>query len=139
MPAISRGSRPQRFAGAALPLLYLAGEDRSGELAVPGRDASGPWWSIAPPRRSGFRRRRGRRWQQGGIDGVLHFSRRSVESYLDCGRGIAGPALKPMHYCLSARAAEPLRPPAPRVLLVAARPDEASLLALVTSKVMPKP
>ena len=47
--------------------------------------------------------------EQGGIDGVLHFSRRSVESYLDCSRDIVGPALKPVHYCLSARAAEPLR------------------------------
>ena len=47
--------------------------------------------------------------EQGRIDGVLHFSRRSVESYLDCGRDISGPALAPVHYCLSARAAEPLR------------------------------
>jgi len=77
--------------------------------------------------------------EQDGIDGVLHFSRRSVESYLDCSRDIVGPALKPMHYCLSARAAEPLRLAGAVRIQVAARPDEASLLALITSKVMPKP
>ena len=77
--------------------------------------------------------------EQGGIDGVLHFSRRSVESYLDCGRDIGGPALRPMHYCLSARAAEPLRLAGAAPHRVAAQPDEASLLALVTPKVMPKP
>ena len=73
--------------------------------------------------------------EQGGIDGVLHFSRRSVESYLDCSRDLAGPALKPVHYCLSARAAEPLRLAGASQIHVAAQPDEASLLALV----MPKP
>jgi uroporphyrinogen-III synthase len=73
--------------------------------------------------------------EQGDIDGVLHFSRRSVESYLECSRDLCGPALKPMHYCLSARAAEPLRLVGVPEIYVAARPDEASLLALV----MPKP
>jgi uroporphyrinogen-III synthase len=77
--------------------------------------------------------------EQDEIDGVLHFSRRSVESYLDCSRDIVAPALKPTHYCLSARAAEPLRLAGASRIAVAARPDEASLLALVTSKVMPKP
>jgi uroporphyrinogen-III synthase len=77
--------------------------------------------------------------EQDKIDGVLHFSRRSVESYLDCSRDIAGPALKPVHYCLSARAAEPLRRAGAARIEVAARPDEASLLVLVMPKVMPKP
>ena len=81
---------------------------------------------------------RGPRWRK-AIDGVLHFSRRSVESYLDCGRDISGPALTPVHYCLSARAAEPLRFAGAGRVEVASRPDEASLLALVPPKVMPKP
>src|SRR5882757_7959785 len=72
----------QRFAGARQPLLYLAGEDRSGELAVPSlavrivvvyRAAKAEHLPVGA--RTAL--------QQGGIDGVLHFSRRSVESYLD--------------------------------------------------------
>ena len=124
----------QRFAGAPQPLLYLAGEDRSGELAVPGlavrtvvayRAAKAE--KFSPAVRTAL--------EQGSIDGVLHFSRRSVESYLDCGRDLCGPALKPMHYCLSAWAAEPLRLAGATEIHVAPQPDEASLLALV----MPKP
>jgi uroporphyrinogen-III synthase len=124
----------QRFAGARQPLLYLAGEDRSGELAVPGLAVravvvyrAAKVQKFLPAVRTAL--------EQGRIDGVLHFSRRSVESYLDCSRDFVGAALQPMHYCLSARAAEPLRlAGAPRIQ-VAAQPDEASLLALV----MPKP
>jgi uroporphyrinogen-III synthase len=124
----------ERFAGSPQPLLYLAGEDRSGEIAVPGltvhtvvvyRAAKASLFPAAA--RTAL--------EQGRIDGVLHFSRRSVDSYLDCGRDIIGPALKPAHYCLSARAAEPLRLAGAARIAVASRPDEASLLALV----MPKP
>ncbi|MEA2979105.1 MAG: uroporphyrinogen-III synthase [Alphaproteobacteria bacterium] len=128
----------ERFAGSRQPLLYLAGEDRSGELAVPG---------LAVRTVVVYRAARTQRFptvartalERGEIDGVLHFSRRSVDSYLDCGRDIIGPALKPAHYCLSARAAEPLRLAGAAHIRVASRPDEASLLALVTPKVMPKP
>ena len=124
----------RRFTGARQPLLYLAGEDRSGELAVPGlavrtvvvyRAAKSK--KFPPAVRTAL--------EQGDIDGVLHFSRRSVESYLDCGRDLGGPVLKPKHYCLSARAAEPLRHAGATQVHVATQPDEASLLALV----MPKP
>ena len=132
--AISRGSPPGALPARGMPLLYLAGEDRVRRTGGAGPDASAPWWSIAPPRPSVFRPRRARRWSRARIDGVLHFSRRSVESYLDCGRDIVGPALKPVHYCLSARAAEPLRLAGAARIEVAARPDEASLLALVTPK-----
>jgi uroporphyrinogen-III synthase len=123
----------QRFAGTRSPLLYLAGEDRSGELAVPGltvrvvvayRAAKAEKFPL--PAQAAL--------EQGSIDGVLHFSRRSVDSYLECSRGIVGPALKPVHYCLSARAAEPLKAAGAARIQVASRPDEASLLALVTPK-----
>jgi uroporphyrinogen-III synthase len=120
----------RRFTGSALPMLYLAGEDRSGEIAVPGltvqtvvvyRAAQAD--RLPPAAQTAL--------ELGKIDGVLHFSRRSVESYLDCSRDIAGPALKPTHYCLSTRAAEPLRLAGASRIAVAARPDEASLLALI--------
>jgi uroporphyrinogen-III synthase len=123
----------RRLAGAAAPLLYLAGEDRAGELAVPGltvravvsyRAAKAE--AFPPPVLAAL--------QRDAFDGVLHFSRRSVESYLECSRGITGSALKPVQYCLSARAAEPLKAAGAARIEVAPRPDEASLLALVTPK-----
>jgi len=119
----------QRFAGAPSPLLYLAGEDRSGELAIPGvairtvvvyRAAGADRFPAAAQAALG----------EGRIDGVLHFSRRSAESYIGCG----GDIIRPAHYCLSARAAEPLRQQGAARIYVAPQPDEASLLALVTPK-----
>jgi uroporphyrinogen-III synthase len=127
----------RRFAGARLPLLYLAGEDRSSDLAAMLAVRALTLRTVVI-----YRAAKADRFppaahaalEQGQIDGVLHFSRRSVESYLDCSRDIVGPALKPAHYCLSARAAEPLRLAGATRISVAAQPDEASLLALVTPK-----
>jgi uroporphyrinogen-III synthase len=111
-----------RFTGARHPLLYLAGEDRSGELSVPG---------LAVRTIVVYRARAATSLpEHGGIDGVLHFSRRSVETYLACGGVVSGPT----HYCLSARAAEPLKAAGATRIAVAAWPDEASLLSLVTPK-----
>jgi uroporphyrinogen-III synthase len=67
------------------------------------------------------------------IEGVLHFSRRSVEGFMTCSRDIRQQALAPLHYCLSARAAEPLRLAGAARIEVAARPDEASLIALISA------
>jgi len=124
-----------RFSRSRLPLLHLAGEERAhdlaGELAAHGlsvrtvviyRAAKAP--ALPPAPRAAL--------QQGAIDGVLHFSLRSVESYLDCSRNFIRQALAPVHYCLSARIAEPLKQAGATRVEVAARPDEASLLALVT-------
>jgi uroporphyrinogen-III synthase len=123
-----------RFAGRQRPLLYLAGEDRardlSGDLAL--QDA--PVRTIVvyratkateypPPVRAAL--------EQGRIDGVLHFSRRSVEAYLECGGAMTALVLAPAHYCLSARAAEPLRAAGAALIHVATEPSEARLLALV--------
>ena len=124
-----------RVSGAAMPLLYLAGEERArdlgAELAASGLKVA----TVAVYRtvkvaalpddvRAAL--------AAGVVEGVLHFSRRSVESYLDCARD--GPALQPIHYCLSARAAEPLQAAGASRIRVAAKPDEAGVLALVTSR-----
>ncbi len=124
-----------RVSGAAMPLLYLAGEERArdlgAELAASGLKVA----TVAVYRtvkvaalpddvRAAL--------AAGVVEGVLHFSRRSVESYLDCARD--GPALQPIHYCLSARAAEPLQAAGASQIRVAAKPDEAGMLALVTSR-----
>ena len=125
----------QRFKNGGKPLLYLAGEDRArdlvGDLAAQGLTAqavvvyrAAKAAHFPEPARAAL--------EAGKVDGVLHFSGRSVESYLDCARELRGPALAPVHYCLSARAAAPLQAAGAMRIRIAARPDEASLLALVT-------
>ena len=125
-----------RFVGRSMPLLYLAGEDRArdlvGELggfgisvrsAVVYRAVKAT--SLPPDARSAL--------SAGHIDAVLHFSGRSVEAYLECSRDLLGHALAPAHYCLAARAAEPLRAAGAGDIRIAARPDEAALVELIGS------
>ena len=124
-----------RFAGSPHPLLYAAGEDRSGDLAgalsaknitvrtvVVYRAAAAA--EFSPDVRNALMERH--------IEGVLHFSRRSVDGYMACSRNIQQQALAPIHYCLSARAAEPLRLAGAARIEVAAQPDEASLIAMIS-------
>jgi uroporphyrinogen-III synthase len=121
-----------RFSGSPLPLLYLAGEDRSREL---GGELSGLAVRTVVVYRAtkaaSFPSAARVALEAGRIDAVLHFSRRSVDSYIDCARDFAAPALRPMHYCLSERTAVPLRAAGAERIVVAGRPDEASLLGLV--------
>ena len=108
------------------PLLYLAGEDRSGDLigdlTVRGIAAEMAIIYRAAP--APFT-----------VDAVLHFSRRSAESYLAgaASAQIAGPALAVAHYCLSAQIAEPLAAAGASRVAVAKRPDEASIIDLLAS------
>jgi uroporphyrinogen-III synthase len=124
------------FGGSLLPLLYLAGEDRARELA--GELASiavhtavvyraAQVAGLPPAARAAL--------EEGRIDAVLHFSRRSVESYLECTETFPVAALRPTHYCLSERSAVPLRNAGAERIVVAGRPDEASLLGLVSRMV----
>jgi len=123
-----------RFVGKPAPLLYLAGEDRArdltGELAGFGiavhstvvyRAVKAA--SLPPEVRTAL--------SAGRIDAVVHFSRRSVEAYLDCTGDIPDAALTATHYCLAARAAEPLRAAGATRIHIAARPDEAALIDLI--------
>jgi uroporphyrinogen-III synthase len=126
-----------KFAGGAKPLLYLAGEERArdlgGELAPGGVqvDTAVVYRTVKV---ATFPAQLQAALQAGAVDGVLHFSRRSVEAYLDCARDLPGPALNPVHYCLSARAAAPLLAAGAARIRVATRADEAGILALVTSR-----
>jgi uroporphyrinogen-III synthase len=69
----------------------------------------------------------------GRIDGVLHFSRRSTAIFVDCAR--AGGLLQRIraltHFCLSDRAAAPLRDAEAGDIRVAPQPDEAALIDLL--------
>lgn len=113
--------------GAAL--LYLAGEDRSGDLA--GALAQFAVRTIAiyraipspsPP------------WVD-GLDAVLHYSRRTAQAYLDAAAAAARrrEALALVHFCLSAQVAEPLAAAGATDIRIAARPDESVLLELLGS------
>jgi uroporphyrinogen-III synthase len=68
-----------------------------------------------------------------GVEGVLHFSRRTAEAYVNVSRaaGVLAAALRPAHYCPSARAAEPLLQAGATNVTIAPEPTEAALFALI--------
>jgi uroporphyrinogen-III synthase len=124
-----------QYAGARGPLLYLAGEDRAGELDL------GPGVTVITAviyRATAvecFPAALDTALMAGHIDGVLHFSRRTAEAYLACARGgLRAPALAPRHFCLSRAVAEPLASAGAAAIRIAARPDEAAMLELVRSE-----
>jgi uroporphyrinogen-III synthase len=128
----------ERRADAKGPLLYLAGEDRSGDLigdlTVRGIAAEMAVVYRAAP--APFSARLIEALKGGAVDAVLHFSRRSAESYLAGAQAaqLTKQALAVGHYCLSAQIAEPLQAMgAPRVV-VAKRPDEASIIDLLAAQ-----
>jgi uroporphyrinogen-III synthase len=117
-------------------LLYLAGVDRSRELsrllagtgiavetveiyrAVPE--------TVLPPGAVEALR-------AGTIDGVLHFSKRSAQTFLAAATagGILRNSLNCQHFCLSSQVAEAFGAVPGAKLRIATRPDEAALLDLV--------
>jgi uroporphyrinogen-III synthase len=119
----------------AAALLYLAGEERSGDLAGD-LGARGFAVETAVIYRAlavtGLPRAAADALSD-GIDGVLHFSRRSAEAYVNAARatGVLASALKPIHFCLSAQVAEPLAQAGAATIRVAERPTEAALFALI--------
>ncbi len=118
------------------PLVYLAGEDRAGDLAADLRPSGVEVRTVVVYRAvmaAAFPLAAAAALQAGEVDGVLHFSRRSAEAYLACARagGLRAAALAPVHYCLSAEVARPLAAAGAVRCAVAPRPDEAALLALV--------
>jgi len=118
-------------------LLYLTGEARSGDLAGDLRARGFAVHSAivyravaatALPRAAIDALAR-------GIDGVLHFSRRSAETYVNAARGagvLAG-ALQPIHFCLSAQIAEPLTLAGAAIVRVAPQPTKAALVEFIGS------
>jgi uroporphyrinogen-III synthase len=128
-------SAAQHFRAGAR-LLYLAGADRSGDVA---RDLEAqriavqtvvlyravPVGALPPPAVDALK---------AGIDGVLHFSRRSAAAYLDVmlAAGLREQAVdKPVHFCLSRQVAEPLAEARARNVRIAPEPTEAALTALI--------
>jgi uroporphyrinogen-III synthase len=127
-----------RYRGTARPLLYLAGADRATDLVADLAAAAVPvemhvvYQAIAAPNLSPAV---AEALAAGALDGVLHFSRRSAEIYLQAAAktGLGGAALEPMHFCLSARIAAPLRSAGAKAVRIADRPTQASLLQCIGS------
>jgi uroporphyrinogen-III synthase len=127
-----------QLAGKQGSVLYLAGEDRSGDLAgdlawsnISASDAeiyrAVAETSLPPPVRDALAAQT--------LDGVLHFSRRSAQVFLDCAKaaGLLDRALAPTHYCLSRQVADPLAAVGAAAIRVAPRPEEAALIALIAN------
>lgn len=128
-----------RLVAARIPpgasLLHLAGEDRSGDLAGDLR-AKGFAVETAVVYRAVPAEELPRTAAAAltdGIDGVLHYSRRSAEAYVSGARNsdMLARALGPVHFCLSAQVAEPLARAGAAMIRVAPRPDEAALFDLI--------
>jgi uroporphyrinogen-III synthase len=118
------------------PLLWLAGEDRAGDLvaALAAHDIAVHtvvvYRAVAETTLPDEVRDA---LGSGRVDGVLHYSRRSADAFeaIAMASGIDLKSLPTKHYCLSAQVAEPLRQIGVGTVVVAARPDEAALLALL--------
>jgi uroporphyrinogen-III synthase len=126
----------EKFAARDRRLLYFAGEDRTADLAA-GLAAHGIhvktviiYRALKVPEFPPLVRDA---VAAGEIDGVLHFSRRTAESYLSTAVGAAllDRALMPFHYCLSAQVARPLMQAGATAVRVSPRPNETSLLELI--------
>lgn len=116
-------------------LLYLAGAARSGDLAgvLRKRDLAvhtavvyrAVLASTLPPDAAAA--------MAAGLDGVLHYSRRSAEAYVSAVRQadlVKAGLADPVHFCLSAQIAVPLVAAGAGNIRIAQTPDEAALLAL---------
>ena len=116
-------------------LLYLAGEERSGDLAGLLRERNFVVETVLVYRAVAATDlpHAAATALAAGLDGVFHFSRRSAEAYLDAARRsnlLRAAIEQPTHYCLSGRIAEPLREAGAANIRIAARPDETALIEL---------
>jgi uroporphyrinogen-III synthase len=125
-----------RCAPRGAPLIYLAGEDRAGDLAgdlaAHGVDVRTVAVYRARPA-DALPGDAARALAAGEIDAALHYSRRSVATLLRLAdaAAVSGAVLDLAHYCLSAEVAAPLRERGAGRVHVAASPHETALLALV--------
>ena len=116
-------------------MLYIAGEDRSGDIAADLRGRGFVVRTVVVYRAVATARlpQAAVDALAGELDGVVHFSRRSAETYVNAARtaGLLEAALRPAQFCLSGQIADPLRRAGASLIRVAAQPAEAALLDLV--------
>lgn len=118
-----------------MSLLYLAGAERSGDLAGALREQNLAAHTAVIYRAVAAKNlpAEAAAALTAGIDGVLHYSRRSAEAYIAAARraDLAKAAVAdPIHFCLSAAIAAPLLAAGATDVRVAPKPDEPALLAL---------
>ena len=122
-----------RTRATAPPLLYLAGEDRAADLVgrLSARGIAVELHVVYRVLTAPFPAHLIEALKAGGVDAVMHFSRRSADNFVAGARsaGLLGPALAVQHYCLSPQVAEPLA--GALRIAVADRPEEAALIALL--------
>lgn len=126
----------REISDTSLPLLYLAGDDRArdmaAELAPAGLrlDTVVVYRAVAANR---FEADIVAALRNGDLDGAMHYSRRSTAIFVACARnaGVVEQAAKLRHYCLSARAAEPLAEIGASRIIVAKGRDEQAMLSLL--------
>ena len=124
------------FAGASVPLLYLAGEHQAQDLAAMlAKRGLSMRTTIVYRMAAATRVPQTLRaaLEHNAIDGILHYSQRTAGVYLACAEAsdIAPAALVPVHYCLSEAVAAPLAAAGAPRLRIAARPDEDALLRMI--------
>lgn len=116
-------------------LLYLAGAERSGDLAGDLRTRGFAVDTVVVYRALTAERLPAEAMDalSAGIDGVLHYSRRSAEAYINAARNsdLLAPALGAVHFCLSAQVALPLAAAGAARIRIAPRPNEAALFELI--------
>ena len=127
-----------RWGAGGARLLYLAGSDRSRDLAAELAANKIHVETVVIYSANAAARLPDEAEQairNGSVAGVLHYSRRSTAIFLDCidAAGLGAPAQPLIHYCLSQRAADPLSARGLRGIRIAPRPDEAALLDLIAA------
>jgi len=123
----------QRFSGSTTSFLYLAGEERSGDLAG-SLAAHGLQTRMAVIYRAialPFPTNLAEALRANAVDAVLHFSKRSAALYLQGAKaaGVFAQALAPRQLTLSAHVGQPLAAAGAKTVIVAGRPNESALLA----------
>lgn len=118
------------------PLLYLAGDDRARDMAAEIAPAGLRLETVVIYRAvaaTRFEASVAEALRERRIDAAMHYSRRSTRIFVDCARagGLARAVADMRHFCLSARAAEPLSEIGAARISVATRRDEQAMLELI--------
>jgi uroporphyrinogen-III synthase len=125
----------ERYANESAPHLYLAGVDRAADIAgaLAGKGIKVTTVEVYRTMTTGYPPELMTAIEQDRLAAALHFSRRSADNFVIGAKaaGLAAKALALKQLCLSAQVAEPLRLAGAEDVVIARRPDEASLLALL--------
>lgn len=125
----------ERYANESAPHLYLAGVDRAADIAgaLAGKGIKVTTVEVYRTMTIGYPPELMTAIEQDRLGAVLHFSRRSADNFVIGAKsaGLAAKALALKQLCLSAQVAAPLTLAGAENVVIARRPDEASLLALL--------